>query len=684
MSLRLHSSSGQLQRKAEAVPRVASLVLKSVVAALVLSGTIVAAAQDIHIGATYVCNGERMFVENCNIRDTSDTSKCMVGHPDTVLPNGLMKYTYETRGDLKKLLPTCKQPSAQQLAAAKAFQDKQQAAYNANVAKSEQQMAAIQQQQARQDAAITGGPPPPSSDPETRAMNRCITSGRLPASCTGNALLGHFTSMIGQVTSGLLGGDDEVAKAGPDSGAEMDGVFVGAGNWRVDFVTDGVLVNCAYLAPDGHHYKINFRDGNALIVLDTTPKPLVLTLHRDNTLTAPGPVTIDGVVPSGTGGGGSTPGHTESHTTTTTQRIDGSQVGAYSGDTLSYAGNGQYDATHTTTTNTYVAGTSQPTYTTFSPRRVTCPALNLSTKGATVGIETMQTNLLKTMFGGDKGPPTPPGIRMHGIYAANTGFSVQFFPESAVLGCGPDAARAYPYSVTAEGSNAVININAPDHPLKLVLKPDGSLDAGSTEAYQVHGRFVAGQNDNGDFTFGPMERSCNLAVMTPSKTIPTGGGSAASMVRTAAADPATMSTPKNVPGNATLSIVSGFPAQAGAPNPLASHPYTLLRDSIPTLVAKAGVAIPAGSSAYKVFGVACGTRSPDCQKIIDAIKASAASSVRADANGGGTFPAVPPGTYYLMISARYNNQALMWDHPVQLKAGANSMTLSPQNASPMQ
>jgi len=666
------------------MPRVVSVALQSAIAVSVLSSTVLAEGQDIPIGATYVCNGERMFVENCNIRDTSDTSKCMVGHPDTVLPNGLMKYTYETRGDLKKLLPTCKQPSAQQLAAAKAFQDKQQAIYNANVAKSQQQMAAYN---ANAAAAVPGAPPAPSSDPETRQMNRCITSGRLPASCTGNALLGGFTSMIGNVTNALLGSGNG-ADAKPDAGPIMAGVFVGAGNWRIDFVTDGVLVNCSYLSPNQERYKINFREGNAVVVIDTTPKRLMLTYHRDNTMTAPGPVTIDGVIASGTAGGGYTPGHMETQTTSTTQRINGNQAGAYSGDSLSYAGNGQYDATHTTTTNTYVAGTSTPSYTTFSPKRVTCPALNLSTKGATVGIETMQTDMLKQMFGGDKGPPTPPGIRMHGIYAASTGFSVQFFPESAVLGCGPDAARAYPYTVAAEGSNGVVTINAPDHPLKLVLKPDGSLDPGSSDAYQVHGRFIAGQSDNGDFTFGPMERSCNLAVMTASKTIPTSGGSAATMVRTAAAGPAggnvgTLSTPDHVLGNATLTLTSGFPAQAGTQNPLAMHPYTLLRDSIPNLVAKAGVTIPAGSNGYKVLGIACGTRSPDCQKIMDQIKASVASAVRADANGSGTFPGVPPGTYYLMISTRYNNQALTWDHPVQLKPGANSMTLSVQNATPV-
>ena len=124
------------------------------------------------------------------------------------------------------------------------------------------------------------------------------------------------------------------------------------------------------------------------------------------------------------------------------------------------------------------------------------------------------------MFGGDKGPPTPPGIRMHGIFAASTGFSVQFFPESAILGCGPDAARAYPYTVEADGTRAVVKIDAPDHPLTLAFKSDGSLDPGATGPYQVHGRIVTGQDNNDDFTFAPMEQTCNLAVLTPSKTIP--------------------------------------------------------------------------------------------------------------------------------------------------------------------
>src|ERR1700733_9858088 len=100
-----------------------------------------AAAQDVKLNVTYVCNGERTYVESCNMRDLSDTSSCMVGHPDRPTHNGIMAYTNETRGTLKKLFPTCQQPSAQELAKAEAFKKKQQEIYDANAAKANPQAA---------------------------------------------------------------------------------------------------------------------------------------------------------------------------------------------------------------------------------------------------------------------------------------------------------------------------------------------------------------------------------------------------------------------------------------------------------------------------------------------------------------------------------------------------------------
>jgi len=612
-----------------------------------LLSTAAASAQDVQKNVVYVCNGERLVIDSCNMRDLSDTSTCMVGHPDTVLSNGLMKYTSETRGALKKLLPTCKQPSAEQIAHAKAFEKKQNDLYEANVRKANPQPTAVNPQQ----VATNASPIRPPRTPEERAIRRCVSSGRLVATCTGNSLLGAFGQMLSSVVPS--------AAKEPTPGPEMSGVFQGAGNWRLDFIDGGVLVNCSTLSPNQQNYTLEFKNGRTLLMIDTTPKPLVLTFRTDGTIVGPGPVTIDGVIAAGYVGGAAG---------TNAQSKD------QFGNLYDAAGN-------------RVPGNDNAGHTVFSPRRATCPALNLTSKGAGVGVQTMQTDLLKSMVSdGDKGPPTPPGIRMRGIFAASSGFSVQFFPESVILGCGPDAARAYPYTVVADGARAQVKIEASDHPLTLSFQPDGSLDAGSGP-YQVHGRIVTGQNDDGDFTFAPMEQTCNLGVLTPSKQIPAVGGSAATMVASAGSSGAgsangggTLSTPAAPLGNATLSIVSGFPAQPGTPNPLAGRPYILLRDSYASALAKGGVSVPAGVSPYKYVATACASRTPECQKITDSIKADAASAVRADANGSGTFPGVPPGSYYLMISTRYNNQGLIWGQAVQLKPGQNSLTLDQTNA----
>jgi len=619
-------------------------------------------AQDIIVGVTYVCNGEHIYLEGCNIRDTSDTSTCMVAHPDHLTPTGLNTYTSMTRGALKKLLPTCQQPTAKQIAAAKAFQKKQDDTYNANEKKATEQLNAATQ-------PATYGQPQKPKTPEERAITRCVTSGRLPATCTGNSLLGAFSQMVGQVMPSL-------AKE-PPPGPNMAGVFEGPGKWRLDFIDGGVLVNCAFLSPDQHNYKIEFKNDRTVIVIDTTPKPLVLTLKADGTIVGPGPLTIDGVVASGYTSDGPDPSASSGYTDKYGMSLSNQQASSTS---ELYSGGQRY----------YGHVNSGGGHTTFASKTATCPAQNLSSKGAGVGVQTMQTDLLKAMFGGDKGPPTPPGIRMRGIYAASTGFSVQFFPESAILGCGPDAARAYSYTIVADGANAVIHVNAPDHPLTLTFKPDGSLDPGGTGPYQVHGRTVTGQNDDGDFTFAPMEQSCNLAVLTPSATIPAGGGTAAATNasagnRSGAPDNlgGSLSTPDKPLGNAILSIASKFPAQPGAANPLGGRPYVLLRHSYANAIANGGVAVPAGMTVFKYVASICTSKTPECQKVTDAIKADAASAVRADANGNGTFPGVPPGTYYLMISARYNNQALNWGQAVQLKAGQNSMSLDLSNATPI-
>jgi hypothetical protein len=507
--------------------------------------------------------------------------------------------------------------------------------------------------------------------PEQRALNRCITSGRLPSSCTGNSLLGGLTQMISQFLP-------TTAKESP-AGPNMAGVFQGVGNWRLDFITDGVLVNCAMLSPNQQNYRLEFIDNQTALIIDTTPKPLVLTFKADGTIVGPGPLQIDGVVAAGTSPGHTTEGHDETRVVTEYVTVPANDPRAQ-GQGLCPIGGCQVPTTHTETT--HVGGTYVPGTTSFARRRATCPALNLSSKGAGVGVETMQTDLLKTMFGGDKGPPTPPGIRMHGTYASSTGFSVQFFPESVILGCGPDAARAFPYTVRADVSPPVIKVEAPDHPLTLVMKPNSTLDPGSGP-YEVLGRTITGRDSNDNFTFAPLNATCNLAVLAPGE-IPSGPvATTTGPVPGATAKPARLSTAAAATGNAVLVLISGLTPQPGAPNPLAGHTFVLLKESYESALASAGFQPQGGVSAVKAFLTACMSQKPSCQQGIAATHASTVSGTRADSSGKGQLPGVPPGTYYFFCAGGYNKQLYKWDFKVELIAGTNSVVLDQRNATPV-
>ncbi len=359
-----------------------------------------ATAQDIKLNVTYVCNGERIYVESCNIRDLSDTSTCMVAHPDRPTHNGIMAYTNETPGALKKLFPTCKQPTAQELAAAEAFKKKQQEIYAATVAKANPQ-SNNPSNAGRAQVQPGAGLPVPPKNAEERALRRCVSSGRIPATCTGNSLLGAFGQMVAQVLPS--------AAKEPAPGPEIAGVFEGAGNWRLDFIDGGVLVNCSFLAPDQHSYAFDFKNNRAAIVIDTTPRPLVLTLGAEGkTMAGPGPVQVDGVIVTGYDSG---------LRDATGRRVDAATATGPVYDEYGHR----------------VSRSANSGHATFAPRRATCPAQNLSSKGAGVGVQTMQTDLLKSMFNdGDKGPPTPAKSacsharhlrRRHGLQAYNSSLS---------------------------------------------------------------------------------------------------------------------------------------------------------------------------------------------------------------------------------------------------------------------
>ncbi len=107
-----------------------------------------------------------------------------------------MKYTYETRGALKTGFSTCKQPSADEVARAKARDKKQERFLRSQCEKGQRRK---RRHRSPGASVITGKKP---QTPEELAMNRCISSGRLPASWHRNAMLGAFTEILTRSSRG--------------------------------------------------------------------------------------------------------------------------------------------------------------------------------------------------------------------------------------------------------------------------------------------------------------------------------------------------------------------------------------------------------------------------------------------------------------------------------------------------
>ncbi len=119
-------------------------------------------------------------------------------------------------------------------------------------------------------------------------------------------------------------------------------------------------------------------------------------------------------------------------------------------------------------------------------------------------------------------------------------------------------------------------------------------------------------------------------------------------------------------GLAVLTILGGFA------EPLTVGHYWLLRDDPEIALKKGGIRISGGMTPNEVMRAACERSEAACKKITLALDEDGIAKVVADATGRGTFPGVPPGNYYLMISAVYNNRLLLWNQRVELKSGQSS------------
>jgi hypothetical protein len=212
------------------------------------------------------------------------------------------------------------------------------------------------------------------------------------------------------------------------------------------------------------------------------------------------------------------------------------------------------------------------------------------------------------------------------------------------------------------------------------LQPNNSLrGAGSTS---VNGRLVTGMNGD-DVAFAPHSESCEVGTFHP-KT----GATAATSVATASAAPAPVATaattvstlPQASVAGMKLAINTSFP---GGQNPLAGGTVFLMSDRFDSALRKAGAPIPADTTPGKALQLWTANCLPpkDCKALVSAMHQYYLAKIPLDSAGKSTLIApVSPGSYFVFGGGRSTDGGLVWDVPITLKAGENTITLTAGNA----
>jgi hypothetical protein len=120
--------------------------------------------------------------------------------------------------------------------------------------------------------------------------------------------------------------------------------------------------------------------------------------------------------------------------------------------------------------------------------------------------------------------------------------------------------------------------------------------------------------------------------------------------------------------------------------PLRGGHVFVLKHDVEVALTNGGLRATPDGSAMKMWGMACanGNGTPVCQQGVQALAADTAGLAVTDAAGKGQTQPLPAGRYYVFNSIHIANKPMMWNLPVDLKAGANTLTLDQHNLTPVQ
>ena len=162
--------------------------------------------------------------------------------------------------------------------------------------------------------------------------------------------------------------------------------------------------------------------------------------------------------------------------------------------------------------------------------------------------------------------------------------------------------------------------------------------------------------------------SASASASTATAAVPAGAAAAAS------ARPAS-----SAGGVLAMSVVA-----LSSEHKIAGRKLWVLKEDAQVALIKGGLKSTPDGSVLQNWVRACVNRTPDCEKGARALQAFSVGIATTDAGGHAQTPLLPAGRYWVFSDTKVGDKRLMWNEPVDLKAGEKSVTLAKANALPVE
>lgn len=124
--------------------------------------------------------------------------------------------------------------------------------------------------------------------------------------------------------------------------------------------------------------------------------------------------------------------------------------------------------------------------------------------------------------------------------------------------------------------------------------------------------------------------------------------------------------------------------EPSAENKVAGRGFLILNQDPQVALIRAGLKQTPDGTVLQNWIRACYNRMPNCEKGAQALRPHSVGTATTDATGRAQTAALPAGRYWVYMDAKVGGKRMMWNEPVDVKPGTQSLTFDQRNAMPVE